>query len=93
VAGIAGRVDALWRLIAAVVETAGVSAADAKSPPAEFTLALAAPRGSHQSVRLNIDGKEWVAAISQDERPADPAGAWAALERVAKAADDEEPGR
>ena len=86
--------DALWRLIAAVVETAGVSVADARPPPAEFTRALAAPRGTgHQSVRLNIDGKEWVAAISQDERPADPAGAWAALERITKAADPGEPGR
>jgi hypothetical protein len=90
----AGRMDDLWRLIAAVVETAGVSVADAKSPPAEFIRALAAPGGpGHQSVRLNIDGKEWVAAISQDERSADPADAWAALERIAKAAGDEEPGR
>lgn len=92
-AGIAGRVDALWRLITAVVETAGVSVADDKSPPAEFTQALAAPRASHQSVRLNIDGKEWVAAISQDERPANPASAWAAIERITKAADHEESGR
>jgi hypothetical protein len=94
VAGIAGRMDALWRLIAAVVETAGVSVADAKSPPAEFMRALAAPGGpGHHSVRLSIDGKEWVAAISQDQRPTDPAGAWAALERLARAAGDEEPGR
>ena len=90
----AGRMDDLWRLIAAVVETAGVSVADAASPPAEFTRALAAPGGTgHQSVRLSIDGKEWGAAISQDERPADPASAWAALERVTKAADHEAAGR
>jgi hypothetical protein len=92
VAGVAGRMDALWRLIAAVVETAGLSLPDAKSPPAEFTRALAAPRGTgQQSVRLNIDGREWVAAISQDERPADPAGAWAAIERITKAAGQQEP--
>ena len=59
-AGLAGRMDALWRLIAAVVETAGISVPDATSPPAEFARALTAPDGAgHRSVRLSIDGQEW----------------------------------
>jgi hypothetical protein len=92
VADLAGRMDALWRLIAAVVEQAGISVPDATSPPAEFARALAAPGGAgHRSVRLSIDGQEWIAAISPEERPADLAGAWAALERIAKAADPGEP--
>jgi hypothetical protein len=94
VTGIAGRVDDLWRLIVTVVETAGISVPEAQSPPADFLQALAAPRSNQtRGVRLSIDGREWVAAISQDQPPADPAIAWAALERLTRAADDQEPGR
>lgn len=94
VTGIASRVDALWHLIATVVETAGISVPEAKSAPAEFLQALAAPRSTRpRGVRLSIDGREWVAAISKDRLPADPAIAWAALERLTRATDDQEPGR
>jgi hypothetical protein len=94
VTGIASRVDALWRLIATVVETAGISVPETKSPPVEFLQALAAPRSTqNRGVRLSIDGREWVAAISKDRLPADPAIAWAALERLTRATDDQEPGR
>ena len=98
VAGLSGRMDALWRLIAAAVETAGLSVTAAAPPPAEFTRGHPPPGGTshrgtgHQSVRLSIDGKDWVAAISEDEPPADPAGSWAALERITKAADPQQPG-
>jgi hypothetical protein len=94
VAHIAGRVDALWRLIVTVVETAGLSAPDAESPPAEFLQALAAPPGNQtRGIRLSIDGREWVAAISQDRPPADPAGAWAALERLTRSAENQDHGK
>jgi hypothetical protein len=84
VVGIAGRVDALWDLIVAVVGAAGTSAAASEPPPAEFLQALTSARGpGHQGVRLNIAGQDWVAAVSPDGRPADPARAWAALERLA----------
>jgi hypothetical protein len=91
VAGIAGRVDALWQLITSVVQAAELSgpAPAAGPPPAEFVRAVTAPRrAGTRGVRLSIDGKQWVAAISQDQPPADPAGAWAALERLTRAADD-----
>jgi hypothetical protein len=89
VAAISGRVDALWQLIAAVVETAGLAMPEEASPPAEFVQALTSARSSGvQAVRLRISGKEWVAAVSQDQPPDDPARAWAALERVTEAADD-----
>lgn len=94
VAGIADRVDALRQLIVTVVEAAGLSVPGAQPPPAEFLQALAAPRSTESAgVRVTIDGREWVAAISQDEPPADPAIAWAALERLARTAEDQEPGR
>jgi hypothetical protein len=93
VVGIAGRVDALWQLITAVVETAGLSAPDPESPPAEFVQALTSARSSGgKGVRLSIGGKQWVAALSQDEPPADPARAWAALQRLTKAAGDQDGG-
>jgi hypothetical protein len=57
-------------------------------PPAEFLRALTAGRGSgHQGVRLSIGGRDWVAAISHEQRSADPAGAWSALERLARSAE------
>jgi hypothetical protein len=97
VAGLAGRVDGLWRLITAVVESAGLVEAaerggpEASAPPAEFLQAVASPRSSSdRALRLNINNKDWVAAISQDQPPADPARTWAALERLTKAIDDQD---
>jgi hypothetical protein len=99
VLGIAGRVDALWQLIAAVASAADApSAADAAAgtiapasgdepPPAEFLQALTSARGTgHQGVRLNIAGRPWVAAISNAQPSPDPARAWATLERLAQSA-------
>jgi len=91
VTAISARVDALWQLITAVVETAGLTVPGEASPPAEFVQAVMPARGSGvKGVRLSISGKEWVAAISQDQPPADPARAWAALERLTEAADDQD---
>lgn len=89
VLGIAGRVDALWRLIAAVASAAApLAAGGQESPPAEFQQALTSARGSDpRGVWLNIAGQEWVAAISANTRPADPAAAWATLERLARSAE------
>ena len=96
VAGIAGQLDGLCRLITAVVESAGLveAAGPASSagsvPPAEFLQAVSSPRGAHdRALRLSINNKEWVAAISQDQPPADPASAWAALERLTKEIGDQ----
>jgi hypothetical protein len=99
VTALAGRIDELWRIIVAVVEAAAGDSAeagpgDASGPPAEFLRALSAPRGTgHRGVLLSIGGTEWAAALSRERPPADPARAWAALERVARAADDQEPDR
>lgn len=99
VTSIAGRVDGLWRLITAVVESAGLVEAagpavtGGSAPPAEFLQAVSSARGSSdRALRLNINNKEWVAAISQDQPPADPARTWAALERLTKAIDDDQDG-
>jgi hypothetical protein len=93
VMAVAGRVEELWQLIAAALQAAGLHGlGDAGAPPAEFVQALTSPHGGDQGVRLNISGKDWVAAISQDQPPADPAAAWAALERLARSADDQDPG-
>lgn len=86
VLGIADRVDALWQLITAVVSAAGTEPGAQEAPPAEFLQALTSAHGSgHQGVRLSIAGREWVAAVSQDQRSADPVRAWAALQRLAGA--------
>lgn len=98
VLSIGERVDALWQLITAIVSATGTSAGGQAPPPAEFLQALSSARGSGpQGVRLSIGGQEWVAAISPDQRPADPARAWAALERLATSAgqagdEDQDPG-
>jgi hypothetical protein len=99
VLSIGERADALWRLITAIVSATGTPAGtQARPPPAEFLQALSSARGSGpQGVRLSIGGQEWVAAISPDQRPADPARAWAAVERLAKSASqagdqDQDPG-
>lgn len=96
VAGIAGQLDGLCRLITAVVESAGLVEAAGPGgsagsvPPAEFLQAVSSPRGVRdRALRLSINDKEWVAAISQDQPPADPASAWAALERLTKEIDDQ----
>jgi hypothetical protein len=86
VLGIADRVDALWQLITAVVSAADTAPGAQEAPPAEFLQALTSARGSgHQGVRLSIAGREWIAAVSQDQRSADPVRAWAALQRLAGA--------
>jgi hypothetical protein len=98
---LADRVDGLWQLIAAVVAAADQPAdrppiagqeLPAGPPPAEFLQALAAGRrpgrgAGHRGIRLSIGGREFVAAISTEQRPADPAGAWSALERLARSGD------
>jgi len=62
-------------------------------PPAELVRALTAPQACEQGIRLNIDGKDWVAAISPDARAADPSSAWAALQRLTQTAgEDQDPG-
>jgi hypothetical protein len=88
VLGIADRVDALWQLIAAVVNAAGpTTAAGDAPPPPEFLQAMTSARSSGpRGVWLNIAGQDWAAAISSGTRPADPADAWAALGRVARSA-------
>lgn len=99
---VADRVDALWQLIAAVVSAADPASAGTgasgnggvgNGPPVEFLQALTSARGSgHAGMRLSLAGGEWVAAVSQDQRPADPAAAWAALERLAQSAGDQPAG-
>jgi hypothetical protein len=82
------RVDMLWQLISAVVESAGLSAPAADAPPREFVQALERARSTgRRGVRLSIDGREWVAALSQQPPAPDPAS-WSAIERLAKQADD-----
>jgi hypothetical protein len=90
VVAVGRRVDELWQLITAVVETAGLSVPEGSGPPAEFVRALTAARASGgQGVRLTIGGRDWVAAVSEDQPPDDPARAWAALKRLTEASDDQ----
>ncbi len=97
VSELASRVDALWRLIAAVVEGAntggsGAAAGAARTgpPPPEFLQAIASAQGAgRHGVRLSIAGKDWVASLDPDMPAADAAGAWSALERLAKATEDQ----
>src|SRR5579862_7269401 len=83
------RVNELWELIGAALDAAGLGATQAggRGPSPEFVRALTAPRGPDQGVPLNIGGKQWIAAISQDRPPADPRAAWAALERITSPTD------
>ena len=84
VASMSARIDALWQLISAIVESAGLSVPDASKPPADFVEAVDdARRTGRRGVRLSIDGKEWVAALSQQAPPPDRAS-WAAIERIAR---------
>jgi hypothetical protein len=92
---LSGRVDALWRLIAAVVQGASSDggrtashAAGTDPPPPEFLQAIASAQGTgRHGVRLSIAGKDWVASLDPDMPATDAAGAWSALERLAKATD------
>jgi hypothetical protein len=96
------RVDGLWRLISAIVESAGLgtlaagaaSSADAiAAPPPEFVQALdTAKAAGRRGVRLTIGGQEWVAALSQQPPAADGAS-WSAIERLTResAEPDDEP--
>jgi hypothetical protein len=102
---IAARLDGLWQLITAVVESAGLAGAAGSpgpaeaaggsggpdGPPPEFLQAVSAPRrAGDRALRLNLNNREWVAAISQDEPPADPARTWAALERLTRDVDEQD---
>jgi hypothetical protein len=89
---LAARVDGLWRLISAVVESAGLgtlasgaaSVRAGSAPPPEFVQALDEARATgRRGVRLSIDGQEWVAALSQ-QPPAPDGESWAVIERLAR---------
>ena len=87
---LSARIDAIWQLITAVVESAGLSVPQASTPPADFVQALAtARRTGRRGVRLSIDGKEWVAALSQQVPSPDPAS-WSAIERLARQSADQD---
>jgi hypothetical protein len=88
VAALSDRMDALWQLISAVVESAGLSMPTVSAPPAEFVEALdTARRTGRRDVRLSIDGKEWVAALGQQPPAADPAS-WSAIQRLTRESAD-----
>jgi hypothetical protein len=88
--GLSVRVDALWQLISAIVESAGLSDPAAAAPPQEFVQALASARSTgRRGVRLSIDGQDWVAALSQNPPAPDPAS-WSAIRRIARQAEDQD---
>jgi hypothetical protein len=98
VGSLSARLDALWQLISAVVESAGLSAPAAGAPipgapiagapPAQFAAELESARSTgKRGIRLSIDGREWVAALSQQPPAADPES-WAAIARLAQQASD-----
>jgi hypothetical protein len=99
IASLSARVDALWQLISAVVESAGLavpnpavasSTVPSPAPPPDFVQALAAARKTgRREVRLSIDGREWVAALSRQPPEPDPAS-WSAIERLARGAEDQD---
>jgi hypothetical protein len=102
-AGLSARIDALWQLISAVVESAGLSVPAAGAPPPDFVRAresartpgrcgrggARAPTTGRRGVRLSIDGREWVAALSQQLPEADRAS-WSAIERLARESSDQD---
>jgi hypothetical protein len=89
-AGLSARIDALWQLISAVVESAGLSVPAAGAPPPDFVRALESARTTgRRGVRLSIDGREWVAALSQQLPEADRAS-WSAIERLARESSDQD---
>lgn len=88
VGGLSARVDALWQLISAVVESAGLSAPD--GPRAEFEAAVERAHSTgRRDVRLNVDGRQWVAALSQ-QPPRPDRASWSAIERLARQAGDQD---
>jgi hypothetical protein len=88
VGGLSARVDALWQLISAVVESAGLGAPS--GPRAEFEAAVEHARSAgRRDVRLNVDGRQWVAALSQ-QPPAPDRASWSAIERLARQAGDQD---
>lgn len=90
IASLSGRIDSLWRLISTIVESAGLSIPVPSGPPSEFVQAVAgARRSGRRGVRLSIDGREWVAALSQDA-PAPDAASWPAIERIARESSDQD---
>ncbi len=90
VAALSMRVDALWQLISAVVESAGLSGPPASSPPPEFVQALTRARGTgKRGVQLKIDGRDWIAALSQQPPAPDPAS-WSAIARLARESTDQD---
>jgi hypothetical protein len=69
-AGLSARIDALWELISAIVASAGLGGTAETTPTdlaqADFAQAVARARKTGQrGVRLSIDGREWVVALSQ----------------------------
>jgi hypothetical protein len=96
-AGLSARIDALWQLISAVVESAGLSVPAAGAPPPDFVrppppappARAPPPTTGRRGVRLSIDGREWVAALSQQLPEADRAS-WSAIERLARESSDQD---
>jgi hypothetical protein len=95
VAGLSARVDALWQLISEVVASAGLAGpadADSDGARADFTRAMTSARRTGQhGLHLRIDGREWVAALSQESPgqggqhlPDPDQAAWSAIERLAR---------
>jgi len=84
---LSAKVGALWQLISAVVQSAGLSAP--ADPPPGFARALdTARRSGRRDVRLSIDGREWVAALSQQQQPSPDPVSWSAIERLARETTD-----
>jgi hypothetical protein len=82
---LSAKVSALWQLISTIVQSAGLSAPAASAAPAEFAQALdTARRTGRRDVRLSIDGREWVAALSQQQQPSPDPASWSAIERLAR---------
>jgi len=72
------------------VESAGLSVPAAGAPPPDFVRALESARTTgRRGVRLSIDGREWVAALSQQLPEADRAS-WSAIERLARESSDQD---
>jgi hypothetical protein len=88
VTALTARVDALWQLIATVVESAGLRAPAQAGPQTEFVQAVSdARRAGRRGIRVSIDGQEWVAALSH-QPPAPDAASWSAIERIARESAD-----
>jgi hypothetical protein len=90
ITSLSARVDSLWQLISAIVESAGLSGPDATKPPPDFAEALdTARRTGRRGVRLSIDGRDWVAALSQ-QVPAPDRASWSAIARIARESSDQD---